>query len=162
LLDRALQNGDNIVWQGVGKTAKSVTGLIEQAKSHGYEVVVHMVDAPPEVAAMRVFNRANQPPEVETGIRQMIPPEVPLKPAYQYVPRLYFFQMIGEASQNYQAGNPTIDGFRLWRSTESQNNFLPTAGTLPAYRPSWLPAERITKNDADDKENAIRNAATAH
>jgi predicted kinase len=143
LLDRALQNGDNIVWQGVGKTAKSVTDLIDQAKSHGYDVVVHMVDAPPEVAAKRVFNRANQEPEPETGVRQMIPPEVPLNPKYQYIPRLNFFKMVGDAAENYMSqGAKTIDGFRLWRSTESMNSMLPIAGTLPALRPGWMPQTR--------------------
>lgn len=131
LLDRALQNGDNIVWQGVGKTAKSVADLIAQSKSHGYEVVVHMIDAPPEVAAMRVFNRANQPPDA-LGVRQMIPPEVPLNPKYQYIPRLNFFKMVGEAAQNYQAGNgKMIDGFRLWRSTSPHQQLLPTVGPFP-------------------------------
>lgn len=144
LLDRALQNGDNIVWQGVGKTAKSVTDLIEQAKSHQYEVVVHMVDAPPEVAAQRVYNRADQPPDASTGVRQMIPPEVPLNPKYQYVPRLNFFKMVGEAAQNTQAGKPnTIDGFRMWRSTaESHAAFLPPGITMPNLRPSWMPPAR--------------------
>ena len=151
LLDRALQNGDNIVWQGVGKTAKSVTDLIEQAKSHAYDVVVHMVDAPPEVAAKRVFNRANQEPEPETGVRQMIPPEVPLNPKYQYIPRLNFFKMVGEAAENYiSQGAKTIDGFRLWRSTESFNSMLPIAGTLPGLRPAWLPQTR-----ADEQLNTF-------
>ncbi len=147
LLDRALANGDNIVWQGVGKTAKSVTDLMAQAKEHGYEVVVHMIDAPPEVAAMRVYNRANQPPEAETGVRQMIPPEVPLNPKYQYVPRLNFFKMVGEAASTVHEGGPKlIDGFRLWRSTgEKYNSYLPSPGTLPALKPSWMKQEESEK-----------------
>lgn len=156
LLDRALQNGDNIVWQGVGKTASSVTDLIRQAKEHGYEVVVHMVDAPPEVAAQRVFNRANQPPDPATGIRQMIPPEVPLNPKYQYIPRLNFFKMIGEAAQEYQAtGNRLIDGFRLWRSTESHNPMLPSNSIIPNLRPTRITAERA--EDKGDTTQAIFN-----
>ena len=163
LLDRALQNGDNIVWQGVGKTQKGVIDLMQQAKDHGYEVVMHMIDAPPEVAAMRVYNRANKGPDAN-GIRQMIPPEVPLKPAYQYVPRLNFFKMIGESAQSAQSGGPKmIDGFRLWRSTsEAHSAFNPTMGTVPNLRPSWMLqfAELDQQQDGKNLQSVKEKIAT--
>jgi predicted kinase len=147
LLDRALKNGDNIVWQGVGKTAQSVIDLITQAKANGYEVHVHMIDAPPEVAAKRVYTRANGEPDAN-GIRQMIPPEVPLNPKYQYVPRLNFFKMIGDAALDFQAnGQKQIDGFRLWRSTGAINEKLPPGTFIPSVRPLFTPVDRANNND---------------
>lgn len=147
LLDRALKTGDNIVWQGVGKTASSVIDLINQAKANGYEVHVHMIDAPPEVAAQRVYNRANGEPDAN-GIRQMIPPEVPLNPKYQYVPRLNFFKMVGDAAKDFQAtGQKQIDGYRLWRSTSTLSSQLPTGAIIPSVRPMWLPVERANNDD---------------
>lgn len=147
LLERALKNGDNIVWQGVGKTAKSVTELIAKAKEHKYEVVVHMIDAPPEVAAQRVFKRAEAPPDPQTGIRQMIPPEVPLLEKYQYVPRQNFFRLVGEAAQQVQSGGPKmIDGFRMWRSTaDIHASLLPSAVMVPNFTPGWIAPVRTSE-----------------
>lgn len=153
LLDRALKAGDNIVWQGVGKTSSSVVDLITQAKENGYEVHVHMIDAPPEVAAQRVHKRASGEPDAN-GIRQMIPPEVPLNPKYQYVPRLNFFKMIGDAALDFQStGQKQIDGFRLWRSTDSISGRLPTGAVVPTVRPMWMPAERANNDDQSDPSN---------
>ena len=147
LLDRALKTGDNIVWQGVGKTAQSVIDLISQAKANGYEVHVHMIDAPPEVAAQRVYKRANGEPDAN-GIRQMIPPEVPLNPKYQYVPRLNFFKMIGDAALDFQAnGQKQIDGFRLWRSTGAISEKLPPGTFVPSVRPMFTPVDRANNDD---------------
>lgn len=124
VFDKMLANKENIVWQGVGRKASSLEKRIAQAKAAGYEVKLHFLDAPPELAAQRVWARSNKPADPETGVRQMIPPTVPLDtgPApgrynhgggYGYGPRSVFFQMIGKQ----QGGSPLVDGFKLWNSS---------------------------------------------
>lgn len=151
LLDRALATGDNIVWQGVGKTSQSVVELIQQAKQNGYKVSVHMIDAPPEVASLRVFNRANGPPEPGTGIRQMIPPEVPLNPKYQYIPRQNFMKMVAEAAEAFHNGQgKSIHGFKLWRSTQQLSQPLPVPRLVPPLDSTWVPPKRVDEPNIDN------------
>lgn len=126
VFSKMLANKENIVWQGVGRNPSSLEARIQQAKDAGYEVKLHFLDAPPELAAQRVWNRSNKPADPHTGVRQMIPPTVPLDvgPApgryghgggYGYGPRNVFFQMIGR--QNQAGTGPLVDGFRLWNSS---------------------------------------------
>lgn len=124
--NRAFANGDNLIIQVTGIVKPDVAKLLSNAREHGYSVVMHMVDVAPEISARRVFTRAHEV-NPETGIRQMIPPAVPLKSEYQYNARRTFFQVIGESAKDlHQGRTPLIDGFRFWHSAPRESSILPT------------------------------------
>lgn len=77
VLERALANGDNIVYPQLGRTLANMEQLFATAKAHGYKVNYHFADLPPTESARRVFNRSQQPPDAR-GIRQMVDPEFAL------------------------------------------------------------------------------------
>jgi N12 class adenine-specific DNA methylase/predicted kinase/predicted RNA methylase len=63
LLVKAIQNGDNLVYPTVGKDYTFLNELIDRAEQNGYQVTVHFVDVPVEVAFKRAierFNRSNR------------------------------------------------------------------------------------------------------
>lgn len=124
--NRAFANGDNLIIQVTGIVKPDVAKLLSTARENGYSVVMHMVDVAPEISARRVFTRAHEV-NPETGIRQMIPPAVPLKTEYQYNARRTFFQVIGESAKDlHQGRTPLVDGFRFWHSAPRESSILPT------------------------------------
>lgn len=57
ILATAMEQGDNIVLPGTGKTLSSQRELIEQFKAHGYRVRVVLMDVPIKTAAKRAAER---------------------------------------------------------------------------------------------------------
>ncbi|MBX9568891.1 MAG: zeta toxin family protein [Candidatus Obscuribacterales bacterium] len=133
--ERAFANGDNLIIQVTGIVKPDLAGILSNARSHGYSVVMHMVDVAPEISARRVFTRA-QEIHPETGIRQMIPPTIPLRDIYQYNSRQNFFRVIGESARNLQQGaQPLVDGFRLWHAAPRESGVLPSTALASAKNP---------------------------
>ena len=60
LLDRALENGDNVVLPLVGKNSNKIRRLRDVLVDRGYEVHLHLVDLPAEKAAARAVERFEQ------------------------------------------------------------------------------------------------------
>ena len=130
--DKAFQAGDNLIIQVTGRSKASIIDLLETANSHGYSTVLHMIDVAPEVSARRVFVRAHEV-QPETGIRQMIPPTLPLTPEYSYNPRRNYFQVIAESARRHQQGDrPLLDGYRLWHSSRRESSVLPASALASA------------------------------
>ena len=92
VLQRAMQNGDNIVYPILGRVPESLIDITMRAKAQGYKVALHIADVPPETAARRVFARADQPPD-SNGVKQMVPPDYATKVA-KYDPQIVFDQMV--------------------------------------------------------------------
>lgn len=130
--NKAFSNGDNMIVQLTGIVKADLAKTLQNARSHGYSIVMHMVDVAPEISARRVFVRAHEV-QPETGIRQMIPPTVPLRDIYQYNSRQNFFRVIGESAKSLQQGaQPLVDGFRLWHSAPRESAILPSTAFASA------------------------------
>jgi len=57
VLGRALKSGDNIVWPMVGRDRASVEAKLEMFKEAGYDVNLHLVEVPTDVAVDRAIER---------------------------------------------------------------------------------------------------------
>lgn len=143
--NRAFSNGDNIIIQINGKSPESKYDLSKLARGNGYSIVLHMVDVAPEISALRVFQRALNPDQ-STGIRQMIPPTLPLNREYQYNPRHNFFHVVGDSARSLHQGNtPAIDAFRFWHSSAKESSVVPTTSLA-----STKPDDRLDQPTAYD------------
>lgn len=60
LLEKAMNNGDNIVYHTGGRTLDSLQKTCKKAKEQGYNVKLVLVDINPEEAAKRVIKRFNE------------------------------------------------------------------------------------------------------
>lgn len=101
ILQKAMANGDNIVYPILGRVPESLIDITMRAKAQGYKVALHIADVPPEVAARRVFNRAGQPPDAN-GVKQMVPPDYATKVA-KYDPQIVFDSLIKNMPQLFDA-----------------------------------------------------------
>jgi hypothetical protein len=78
VLARAYANGDNVIYPQLGRIEVALESAIEQPRNAGYKKIgLHIADLPQDVAARRVFDRGEAPPD-ERGIRQMVDPEFAL------------------------------------------------------------------------------------
>jgi predicted kinase len=117
ILQKAMQNGDNIVYPILGRVPESLIDITMRAKAQGYKVALHIADVPPEVAARRVFERAKGLPD-ENGVRQMVPPGYATSVA-KYDPQIVFDKILKSmpdlfdawryANTNVPKGQPAIE-----------------------------------------------------
>lgn len=60
ILEKAIKNGDNIVFPRLGKNVKSMEKLIDEMVASGYSVHIHFMDLPANEATKRVVTRFNE------------------------------------------------------------------------------------------------------
>lgn len=84
VLNRALDNGDNIILPVVGSSGSSILKTIQALKDEGYEIAFKYVDIPVEVAQVRNFRRIHR-----TG---------------RFVDPDYVTQQYSKISKNYETG----------------------------------------------------------
>ena len=96
-----MSHGDNIVYPILGRVPESLIDITMTARTNGYKVALHIADVPPEVAARRVYDRAQKPPDANC-MRQMVPPSYALSVA-KYDPQIVFEKMITELPGLFEA-----------------------------------------------------------
>jgi len=118
MLQRLFTNGDNIVYPQLASNQAKLEALIAEARKHGYKVALHLADIPPERAALRVYERGMKPPDPVTGMKQILPPELPLSVGYG--PQEVFMRIVSEGKvdacsyyyTNVKYGEPRIEVMR--------------------------------------------------
>lgn len=149
--DMALKDGENVIWQGVGKTQANVENVIRIAHEKGYRVFLDFVDAPPEVQANRVLDRAMMEPR--NGVRQMIPPDRVLDPKNgSYLPRSTFLRIIGNAATPDSPMFGKVEGARMWNTAPGQ--YKPSPIPPPLRGTSSIMA--LAEDDFDKRKEASK------
>lgn len=73
VVERAIANGDNLVYPQLGRNLEAMQRLIKKFQEQGYRVGIHLADLDPREATRRTFARSQQPVD-QHGIRQMVDP----------------------------------------------------------------------------------------
>ncbi len=111
-LERGFQNGDNMVALKLGKTEKSLEGLIDRARAAGYEVNLHAAELPVNEFVNRTYNRAFPP---DGGVGQWVNPSIavdvgtkPIETFNSLISRPGYIDNYSHFDTNVPRGQPAI------------------------------------------------------
>tara|TARA_B100001093_G_scaffold152047_1_gene144810 strand:+ start:7548 stop:12230 length:4683 start_codon:yes stop_codon:yes gene_type:complete len=128
VIDRALDNGDNIILPVVGSSGSSVSQRIKDLKDAGYKVAFMYVDIPADLAQVRNLKRYNR-----TG---------------RFVPPSYIRSSYGAIKNNIKTGQRAADEYQI---LTNENNYVQVKESSKGFN------KLVRGDDVDGGRNRIES-----